>query len=162
VNLSSQHFADANLTARLEEILTDTAINPRYLRLELNEQSLGQANASPVMFENLNRLRVQLSIDDFDAASGALPDFDHLSIDRIKLHGNLVRSLAAGRNLERVRSLIDAAEHRNLQVVAEGVETLEQLAILRELRCHLAQGFYFTHPAPAQDTERLLARSPRW
>jgi EAL domain-containing protein (putative c-di-GMP-specific phosphodiesterase class I) len=49
-----------------------------------------------------------------------------------------------------------------MQVVAEGVETLEQLAVLRELKCHLAQGFYFTQPATAQDTERLLARSPRW
>lgn len=162
VNLSSQHFADEQMTARLEEILADSQINPRYLRLELNEQSLGQMNASPKMFENLQRLRVQLSMDDFDAASGLLPDFAHLPIDRIKLHGNLVRGLATGRNVERVRQLIDDAENRQLQVVAEGVETLEQLAILRELKCHLAQGFYFTQPAPAQDTERLLARSPRW
>lgn len=162
VNLSSQHFAEETLTARLEEVLADTEINPRYLRLELNEQSLGQVNASPKMFENLNRLRVQLSVDDFDAATGMLPDFSHLSVDRIKLHGNLVRGLAAGRNVERVKELIGAAEQRHMQVVAEGVETLEQLAVLRELKCHLAQGFYFTQPAPAQDTERLLARSPRW
>lgn len=162
VNLSSQHFAEEPLTARLEEVLADTEINPRYLRLELNEQSLGQVNASPKMFENLNRLRVQLSVDDFDAATGMLPEFSHLSVDRIKLHGNLVRGLASGRNVERVRDLIGAAEKRHMQVVAEGVETLEQLAVLRELKCHLAQGFYFTQPAPAQDTERLLARSPRW
>jgi diguanylate cyclase (GGDEF)-like protein/PAS domain S-box-containing protein len=162
VNLSSQHFADESLTTRLEEVLADTAINPRYLRLELNEQSLGQVNGSPRMFENLNRLRVQLSVDDFDAVSGALPDFAHLSIDRVKLHANLVRGLATGRHVERVRELIGAAERRQVQVVAEGVETLEQLAVLRELKCHLAQGFYFTQPAPAQDTERLLARSPRW
>lgn len=162
VNLSSQHFADESLTARLEEVLADTEINPRYLRLELNEQSLGQVNASPKMFENLNRLRVQLSVDDFDAPNGALPEFAHLSIDRVKLHSSLVRGLAVGRNVERVRELIGAAEARQVQVVAEGVETLEQLAVLRELKCHLAQGYYFSQPAPAQDTEKLLARSPRW
>jgi diguanylate cyclase (GGDEF)-like protein/PAS domain S-box-containing protein len=162
VNLSSQHFADAALTARLEEILSEAAINPRYLRLDLNERSLGLSEGLSPVADNLKRLRVQLSLDGFQETQGALPAWPELPIDRVKLNSGLVRGLAAGRNVEEVRSLIAAAELRSIQVVAEGVETLEQLAALRELKCHLAQGFYFTQPQPAQDTERLLARSPRW
>ena len=82
--------------------------------------------------------------------------------DRIKISPTLVRGITSSRNRDMVRDIIHSAQSRNLLAVAEGVESLEQLAVLRELKCHLAQGFYFTRPASANDTERLLARSPRW
>ncbi|WP_031497420.1 PAS domain S-box protein [Bryobacter aggregatus] len=162
VNLSSLHFAEEDFTVQLEAILLDSDVNPRYLRIELSERVALQGADSEVMLRNLGRLRVQLNVDDYHNNADGLAQFARLPIDRVKLDSSLVRGLATGRNLEKVRAIIGAAQSQNMQVVAEGVETLEQLAVLRELKCHLAQGFYFTKPASAHDTERLLARSPRW
>ncbi len=162
VNLSSLHFAEEDFTDQLEKILLDSNINPRYMRIELSERVALHSAESETMLRNLGRLRVQLNVDDYHASGDGLAQFSRLPIDRVKLDASLIRGLASGRNLEKVRGIIREAKIQNLLVVAEGVETLEQLAVLRELKCHLAQGFYFTQPASANDTERLLARSPRW
>jgi diguanylate cyclase (GGDEF)-like protein/PAS domain S-box-containing protein len=167
VNLSSLHFAEASFTAQLEQILADADINPRHLRIELNERIVMNHPDSDQMLENLGRLRVQLSVDDYIDSPEIVTEenlrrLSRLPIDRVKIDASLIRGLATGRSLEKIRSIIGMAKSQNLQVVAEGVETLEQLAILRELKCNMAQGFYFTKPAPAVDTERLLARGPRW
>lgn len=162
VNLSSLHFAEEDFTNQLESILLNSNVNPRYMRIELSERVAMHSAESETMLRNLGRLRVQLNIDDYHNSADGLAQFAHLPIDRVKLDSSLIRGLSSGRSLEKVRAIIGAAKGQNLLVVAEGVETLEQLAVLRELKCHLAQGFYFTQPASANDTERLLARSPRW
>ena len=146
VNLSSSHFLNPTDTRALEEIIRDSEIDPNWLRIELNEQT---AYSASDILHHLSQLHARLNIRT-DAG------------DRIKLSPTLVRELTSGRNLDKIRDIIHSAQSRNLLVVAEGVESLEQLAVLRELKCHLAQGFYFTKPASAKDTERLLARSPRW
>jgi|GEM_PF-1378826 len=146
VNLSSAHFLNPADTRALEEIIRDSEIDPNWLRFELNEQT--EHSASDIL-HHLSQLHARLNIKS-DAG------------DRIKLSPTLVREITSGRNLDKIRDIIHSAQSRNLLVVAEGVESLEQLAVLRELKCHLAQGFYFTKPASANDTERLLARSPRW
>jgi diguanylate cyclase (GGDEF)-like protein/PAS domain S-box-containing protein len=162
VNLSAQHFQASDWTSLLEDVIRNSDINPRYLRLELNSRGLHQNANLEALRENLQRVRVQVSVDDVDSTAASAENWDGLPVDRVKLLPSLVSNLAAARQREKVRGIIAEAESRGLQVVAGGVETLEQLAALRELRCHLAQGFYFAKPAPANDTERLLARSPRW
>ena len=162
VNLSSLHFADESFTARLEEILSASAINHRYLRIEIAGRLVMHPADPEAMLRNLGRLRVQLNLDDFNDSADSLASLSRLPVDRVKLDASLVRGLSTGRSLEKIRSIIGSANALNLEVVAEGVETLEQLAVLRELKCHLAQGFYFTMPASAGDTERLIARGPRW
>lgn len=162
VNLSSLHFVEEDFTNQLEAILLDSNVNPRYIRIELSEKVALHSSKSETMLRNLGRLRVQLNVDDYHDSVEGLAQFSRLPIDRIKLDRSLIRGLANERNLAKVRGLIEEAKLQNLIVVAEGVETLEQLAVLRELKCHLAQGFYFTKPASANDTEKLLARSPRW
>ncbi len=162
VNLSRNHFAQAESTAKLTEILDQSEISPRLLRVEMKERALHNSEGGPDWAVNLGRLRVQLSLDDYCESAETLRNFDELPVDRVKLDASLVRGLSTGRNREKVRDIIAEAEIHNMLVVAEGVETLEQVAVLRELKCHLAQGFYFTLPASAVDTEKLLARSPRW
>lgn len=157
VNLSSRHFLSVENTALLEAILQGSQLPPSSLRIELN--SLPEPIAADFL-SNLRRLGVRCNLAGM--SSEALPDVATFATDRIKLPRTLVRGLASGRNLDKVRSIIGMARRENLEVVAEGVETLEQLAVLRELKCHLAQGFYFTLPSSAPDSERLLARSPRW
>jgi diguanylate cyclase (GGDEF)-like protein/PAS domain S-box-containing protein len=154
VNLSSSHFLDCAHTIALEEVIRESGIDANWLRIELNEQS---THSTTAILHQLSQLHVRLNIH-LDTEV----DLSRFAADRIKIPANLVRGLASGRNIEKVRSIIHTAQRQNMQVVAEGVESLEQLAVLRELKCHLAQGFYFTKPASANDTERLLARSPRW
>ena len=155
VNLSSLHFRSGESFRALEEIIGDSGIDASYLQIELNECADLSREDFSVILKNLGRMQVQLNMN---------RDRELLRIpaDRIKLPPKLVRGLATGRNIEKAREIIGLARRQNLQVVAEGVETLEQLAVLRELKCHLAQGFYFTKPASAMDTEKLLARGPRW
>ena len=162
VNLSSLHFVEEDFTNQLEAILLNSNVNPRYMRIELSEKVALHSSESETMLRNLGRLRVQLNVDDYHDSAEGLAQFSRLPIDRIKLDRSLIRGLANERNLAKVRGIIEEAKLQNLIVVAEGVETLEQLAVLRELKCHLAQGFYFTKPASANDTEKLIARSPRW
>ena len=146
VNLSSSHFASPADTKALEEIIRDSEVDPSWIAMELNPQT----NLSTTdILHNLSQLQARLNINT-EAA------------DRIKISPTLVREITSGKNRDKVREIIDSAQSRNMLVVAEGVESLEQLAVLRELKCHLAQGFYFTKPTSANDTERLLARSPRW
>ncbi len=157
VNLSSRHFLDADSTAALEAVVQSTGLDPSRFRIELYESP---AELSADIYANLRRLRIPLNVAGISSES--LPDLSRFRAGRIKLPRALVQGLATGRNVEKVRSIIGMARRENLQVVAEGVETLEQLAVLRELKCHLAQGFYFTQPTSDADTDRLLARSPRW
>jgi diguanylate cyclase (GGDEF)-like protein/PAS domain S-box-containing protein len=157
VNLSSLHFLSAEDTAALAALLEASHLPPSSLRVELNDIP----EPLPADFlANLRSLGVRCNLSGLSSES--LPDVAPFAADCIKLPSALVRGLASGRNLDKVRSIIGMARRENLQVIAEGVETLEQLAVLRELRCHLAQGFYFTQPTNASDSERLLARSPRW
>ncbi|MFN9922069.1 MAG: EAL domain-containing protein [Acidobacteriota bacterium] len=157
VNLSSRHFLRAEDTAALAALLQSSRLAPSSLRVELNDLP---DPVPPDFLTNLRGLGVRCNLR--GSSSESLPDAASFSTDRIKLPRALVRGLASGRNLDKVRAIIGLARRQNLQVVAEGVETLEQLAVLRELQCHLAQGFYFTQPSTASDSERLLARSPRW
>lgn len=124
----------------LEEIIGDSGIDASYLQIELNERADLVREDFSVLFENFGRMQVQLNMN---------RDRELLRIpaDRIKLPPKLVRGLATGRNIEKAREIIGLARQQNLQVVAEGVETLEQLAVLGELKCHLAQGCYFSKPA---------------
>ncbi|MFO0508401.1 MAG: EAL domain-containing protein [bacterium] len=157
VNLSSRHFLHAEDTAALAALLQSSRLAPSSLRVELNDLP---DPVPPGFLTNLRGLGVRCNLR--GSSSESLPDATSFSTDRIKLPRALVRGLSSGRNLDKVRAIIGMARRQNLQVVAEGVETLEQLAVLRELQCHLAQGFYFTQPSTASDSERLLARSPRW
>lgn len=139
VNLSPMHFETREGMEALEQILVDAGVQHGTLRIELNG-----TGAAPEVGEEYAHLAAAID-------AGA-----------VKLPLGLVRGLATGRHVEEARAIIGEARRHNLKVVAEGVESLEQLAVLRELQCDLAQGFYFTQPASSKDTERLLARSPRW
>lgn len=157
VNLASRHFVSEAALQNLEQQIALAGLDTERLRIELYDVP-GEIPAA--LEPQLRRLGVAINLPGL--SSDVLPDVACLRQGRIKLPPALVRGLATGRNVEKVRSIINLARRENLQVVAEGVETLEQLAVLRELKCDLAQGYYFSQPASLSDTERLLARGPRW
>jgi diguanylate cyclase (GGDEF)-like protein/PAS domain S-box-containing protein len=151
VNLSPRQFRDKNLIPFIKESLDEANIEAGRLELEITEGVLmtGQSYISEALLE-LQRLGVKLSMDDFGTGYSSLSylrqyDFDVLKIDRSFING--ITQNKEDRDL--VKASIAIAHSLGLDVVAEGVEVTEQLAILKELNCDYVQGYYFSKPMPA-------------
>lgn len=159
VNVSGRQVLDDDLVGVTNEILDQVALDASQLILEITESSLlDDFGDSLDVFHKLRSLRVRLALDDFGTGYSALGYLRRLPFDVLKLD----RSFTA--NLERTPAdsqiagaVIEMARAISMTVIGEGVETAAQLACLRRLGCHLAQGFYFGRPMPSADVTALLA-----
>ena len=161
VNLSSRQFKGENLAGRLSRILDETGIDPSRLELELTESLLMEdVSASSVTLDELRMLLgLNLSIDDFGTGYSSLSYLKRFPLDALKVDRSFVRDIATDPNdASIVTSIINLAHNLRLKVIAEGVETEEQLAYLRERGCDLVQGFYFSEPVPAEELSKLVRR----
>lgn len=160
VNLSSRHFSQPGLATHVEEILRETGLDPSSLRLEITESViLEDVKAISEMLSRLKGLRVQLYLDDFGTGYSSLGYLHRFPIDSLKIHHSFVGQL--GREdgqAELVRTITTLAGNLRMGVVAEGVETLDQVRRLRELHCDRVQGFLFSQPLPPEEAERLIGR----
>ncbi len=158
VNVSGHDIAHAALVARVTRALVEAGLQPRHLCLELTENILMSRleGALPVLIE-LRRLGVQLAIDDFGTGYSSLSHLSTLPIDCLKIDRSFVSRLETSTNEAAVvRSIILLGSSLGKAVVAEGIETAGQLAILREMGCRLGQGFLMARPMPSQDVFLLL------
>lgn len=158
VNLSPIQLGDRRLLDTIREVLAETGLDGRWLELELTEGTLMQnIEASLQTFNALKQLGVRLSIDDFGYGYSSLGYLRRLPVDTLKIDPSFVAHIASNPDDAVIsRGIVDLAGKLNLRVVAEGVESLEQLDMLREFRhCH-AQGFYFSQPLPAVHMTSLL------
>ncbi|MDQ3387906.1 MAG: EAL domain-containing protein [Gemmatimonadota bacterium] len=164
VNLSARHFSQRGIALRVEEILTETGVDPRRLKLEITETvMIENARAARTTFEELRALGVEICIDDFGTGYSSLSYLDQFPIDTLKIDRTLVARIGpAGDGGEIVRTVVTLAQDLGMRVIAEGIETLPQLHQLRSLGCDLAQGFLFARPLPAAAFQELLAGDPRW
>jgi EAL domain-containing protein (putative c-di-GMP-specific phosphodiesterase class I) len=153
VNLSARQIDDPRIVATVEEILTRTGLPPEHLTLEITESALMEDAASALgVLRALKELGVLLAIDDFGTGYSSLSYLQRFPLDILKVDRMFVESLGSDADGEEIVSaVINLAHALGLQVVAEGVETTEQLQILRSLGCDLAQGFLFSKPLPAAD-----------
>ena len=161
VNLSSRQFKGENLAATLSEILNDTGMDPSCLELELTESLLmGDAQVSSATLDDLRiQPGLRLSIDDFGTGYSSLSYLKRLPLDALKVDRSFVRDIATDPNdAAIVTSIINLAHNLRLKVIAEGVETEEQLAYLQKHGCDLVQGFYFSEPVPAAELSKLVRR----
>ncbi len=110
----------------------------------------------------LRDLGARMCIDDFGTGYSSLNYLHDFDIDSLKIDRSFVSRMAAGSRPEIVQTIVDLSRSLGMSVTAEGVETEEQLAQLRELDCELAQGFLFARPMPPADVEALLGRDPIW
>ena len=164
VNLSSQHFNQPNLSAEVARVLQDTGLEASILKLEVTE-SLIMASAETVtaMLYELKDLGVQLSIDDFGTGYSSLARLHHFPIDELKIDRSFIDSMSnESGNSEIVEAIIALAQKLNLDVTAEGIETPEQLAKLRELKCKYGQGFFFSRPLDSVAVRELIRTNPAW
>ncbi|NBA97064.1 bifunctional diguanylate cyclase/phosphodiesterase [Pseudomonas sp. R5(2019)] len=159
VNLSVHQLRQGTLIELVREVLDDSRLAPQRLELELTEsQLLDSVEHTIATFAQLRELGVKLAIDDFGTGYSSLSYLKRFSVDCVKIDQSFIRGLNEGSEDAAItRAIIAMAHSLELQVVAEGVETHEQLAFLRALGCDEVQGFLISRPVPAQALARLLA-----
>lgn len=164
VNLSPRQFSDPNLVASIDRILQETALAPCYLEIELTENLIMMEIERAVeILKELKAHGIQLSIDDFGTGYSSLSYLKTFPIDVLKIDRTFVKDIGTDPNDEAiVKSIITLAHSLKLHVIAEGVETPEQLAFLAQHGCDEFQGFYFSRPlSPAVFGRMLLEQMPK-
>jgi diguanylate cyclase (GGDEF)-like protein len=160
VNLSAKQFRHGDLTAVVCSALEDAQLQPGYLELELTESSImHDSEASAATLQLLSTMGVHISIDDFGTGYSSLSYLWRLPLDKLKIDRSFVRELLSNPDdVAIVKAIISLAHSLRLGVVAEGVETLEQLEHLRELGCDQYQGFYCSPAVPPDAFVALIKR----
>jgi diguanylate cyclase (GGDEF)-like protein len=162
VNLSARQLKDPELVARILRVLMESGIPPRCLELEITESTLiDDLATNRALMNELRQAGVLVSIDDFGTGYSSLNYLSELPVDVLKMDGTFVRRLGAatpGRSYALAESIVGMAHRLHLKVIAEAVETEEQLADLRAMQCDCAQGYLFAHPLPPDELGALLAR----
>ncbi len=160
VNISSQQFTHERLVERIEEVLRETGLDARSLKLEITENLVMESiESATALMHRLRALGVRLSIDDFGTGYSSLSYLHRFPIDTLKIDRSFVADMSGNNeNSEIVRTILMLARNLGMDVVAEGVETHEQLSLLRESFCEYGQGFFFCKPVPAAEAGRLLAQ----
>ncbi|WP_309492193.1 EAL domain-containing protein [Paenibacillus anseongensis] len=157
VNLSSQQFHQTNLAMYIKEILEDTGLEPQYLELEITESMMMDATVSRSILNELTESGIRISLDDFGTGYSSLSYLKLLPIHKLKIDRSFIRDITENNNDKAiVATIISMAQHLNMDVIAEGIETKEQLDILMDNDCKKIQGYYYSKPLPAQDVEEAF------
>ncbi|MBI4587238.1 MAG: EAL domain-containing protein [Candidatus Rokubacteria bacterium] len=166
VNLSARQFRQKTLADTVAQVLNATGLDPKYLELELTESLLMEnTQASSTMLAALKAMGLQISIDDFGTGYSSLSYLKRFPIDSLKIDRSFVSDVTTDPDDAAIVIAIIALAHSlRLKVIAEGVETKEQLALLRAQNCHAAQGHLFCRPLPSEAFAQLLRqwRQKRW
>jgi diguanylate cyclase (GGDEF)-like protein/PAS domain S-box-containing protein len=162
VNLSARQFMHRGLIESIRSIILDTGLEPAMLEFEITETALMQHGRQTLeTLEQISAMGIRMSIDDFGTGYSSLAYLKRFPVDKIKIDRAFVRDLeSSGEDRAIVAAIMALAGSLQLSVVAEGVETQAQLALLREQGCDLAQGYLFAKPGAADDVTPLLARAP--
>jgi EAL domain-containing protein (putative c-di-GMP-specific phosphodiesterase class I) len=164
VNVAGSQLADPRFPALVQQALNQTGLPPEQLCLEINESALiGHADEAVGAMHRLRRLGVTISVDDFGTGYSSLAYLHELPVDELKIDRSFTAELGDdARHTSLVEAIIRMAHALQLSVVAEGVETAEQLDVLTDLGCERAQGFLFAPAQTAQEFRtRLLATATR-
>lgn len=163
VNLSSRQFHQKDLTASVHRVLQETGLNPTHLGLEITEGLImQQAEASINTLRELVAMGIRISIDDFGTGYSSLSYLKRFPIDVLKIDQSFVRDIPKDEDDAAIAStIITMARSLGLKVVAEGVETLDQLKFMRQHRCDAMQGCYLSKPLPPEQFEAFLKNGTR-
>ena len=158
VNLSARQFDDANLLATIQGALAETGLPPAYLDLELTESLvMGNPEHTRQVLAECRRLGLQLSVDDFGTGYSSLSYLKRFPIDRLKIDRSFIADIVTEPDDAAIAQTIIAMAHTlRLEVLAEGVETEAQLALLRRWNCDAYQGYLCSRPLPADEMTQLL------
>ncbi len=161
VNVSAKQFFQADFAAQVQACIQRHAINPKLLKLELTESILIKNIENTIATMNaLGEIGVQFSLDDFGTGYSSLQYLKRLPLTQLKIDQSFVKDIAIDKDDQAiVRTIVAMATSLNLSVIAEGVETAEQLQLLSGLGCANYQGYLFSHPIPIEKLDALLMHS---
>jgi EAL domain-containing protein (putative c-di-GMP-specific phosphodiesterase class I) len=164
VNVSALQFGDRSVIAIVERALADFGYPASHLELEITETAL-MNNLEHVLeqIEALRRMGVRFAIDDFGTGYSSLSHLRNLPVDYVKIDRSFIKDLEPNASgcTTLVRGIIALAHNLELQVIAEGVETAQQLELLRTFGCDISQGFFLHRPMPAAALEELMEENRR-
>ena len=158
VNLSTSHLENRKLTKVVAQALQKSGLEPQYLELEITESKIMKNPVTSIMVLNeLKAMGVLIAIDDFGTGHSSLNYLRQIPLDYVKIDRSFVMNITkAPHDIAIIKSIITLAHSLNLKVIAEGVETEQQLEFLREQECDEVQGYLFSKPVPANIFKQLL------
>ncbi len=164
VNLSGKQLRQPDLLKQINLVLQETGLDASSLKLEMTESVLmDNTESASAMLLQLKALNIELHMDDFGTGYSSLSYLHCLPINTLKIDRSFISNVGiAGQNLEIVRAIVTLAHSLSMNVTAEGIETVEQLAELRSMKCDRGQGYFFSRPVESTAVEVLLATQPQW
>jgi diguanylate cyclase (GGDEF)-like protein len=158
VNVSARQFRQSGLTDTVNGILTETGLEPEWLELEITESTvMKNINSAIMTMNNLHRQGVKLAIDDFGTGYSSLSYLKRFPVSRLKIDRSFITDIATNANDSSIaKSIIALANTMNMEVLAEGIETTEQLQLLQEMGSQYGQGFLFSQPTTAENLTPVL------
>ncbi len=158
VNVAARQLRETDIVSVIKEILQNSGLAPKYLEIELTESTLIDSTISRQNLKHLEELGVRLAIDDFGTGYSSLSYLQQYSVDTLKIDRSFINNLSKNSADDAITAAIIALAHTlGMEVVAEGVETIEQLQSLEKLKCNQAQGFLISQPMPKSDFEKWIA-----
>jgi diguanylate cyclase (GGDEF)-like protein len=161
INISRRQLSNDDLVAVLDRILKETGVRPASIILEITESAI--MDDPETANRTLNRLKlsgVKLAVDDFGTGYSSLSCLRRFAVDILKIDRSFVQKISDRRDAAVVQTIVNLAQNLDMQVVAEGVETSEQMMFLRSCGCDMAQGYLFSKPLDADAAEEFIGRAP--
>ncbi|MEW6570162.1 MAG: EAL domain-containing protein [Nitrospirota bacterium] len=160
VNVSIKQYT-LDLVETIKQILEETGFNPACLKLEITESTIiNNPETATGVFSELKNLNIKVQMDDFGTGFSSLGYLHQFPFDALKIHQSFVQSMCNNeRTMEIVKTIIEMAHNMKMEVIAEGVQTVEQLEELRKLRCDYYQGYWFSKPLGRQEAEALIHKT---
>lgn len=157
VNISPTHFLDKEIVPMIRRIIEETGIAPGQLELEVTEGVVQTDRNNLSIFQDLKNLGIQLAIDDFGTGYSSFASLKHLTVDCLKIDKYFIDDMLTDKEvLFLVTSMIDIGHKLGHGIIAEGVESAEQMEMLKSLGCETVQGYYFSKPGSAATITKLL------
>lgn len=161
INISFRQFYEPNLVLIVKQIIKETGINPQNVTIEITESMTMDIETASAIITELKQLGVKISIDDFGTGYSSLSYLKKFPIDYLKIDQSFIRDINKSKYDKNIATtIIMMARNLGVQVIAEGVETIEQLEFLRHHRCNEAQGYLFSKPLSAEQLKRFLENNP--
>lgn len=160
-NLSARQLREVGLLDSIEQILKETGLDARFLEIEVTESTFMDQDNNPIeLLNEISDMGIHLAVDDFGTGYSSLAYLKRLPVKVLKIDQSFIKGLTSDENDSAiVTAIIAMAKSLHLTVIAEGVETVEQLAALKDLGCDQYQGYLFSRPLPKNAFEELLMRS---
>ncbi len=165
INISGKHLRDYTIVRDIQRALSISEIDPRLLKVEITESTaMEDPDRSIAILESLTNLGIQLSIDDFGTGYSSLSYLHKIPFHTLKIDRSFIMNLDSGAPKDRkiLESIVALTKNLNKQIIAEGIETADQLEIVKELGCEFGQGYLFSRPLPVDELTAVLENLKPW